>query len=97
MKQIVTAIYDHKAKAYLTPFFTANQATAIRAFGDAVNNPESLFNRHAEDYTLFYLGEFDQETAKFTFEATAPDPMITGLTVLTETAAKSQKDIEGQT
>ena len=54
------AVYDQKAEAYLRPFFTKTRGQAIRGFVDAVNDPNHEFNKHPDDYTLFYLGEFDE-------------------------------------
>lgn len=60
--QIFT-VNDVKAGAYMTPFFSRNRNTAIRDLQTAVNDPEHMFHKHPEDYTLFWLGEFTLETA----------------------------------
>lgn len=65
VKQIVCAVYDNAVKAYLTPFFQKTRAEALRNFKAAVNDPKHSFNSYAADYTLFALGEFDEETGKF--------------------------------
>lgn len=64
MKLVACSIRDAKAEAFMTPMFFQSKAQAIRSFGDAVNNPESDFSKHPEDYTLFTLGLFDPETGK---------------------------------
>lgn len=58
----IFAVYDQKAQAFTTPFFDRTQETAQRAFAALVNNPESDFGRWPEDYTLFHLGSYDNET-----------------------------------
>ena len=61
----VFTVYDNKAEAYLQPFFMRTKGEAIRAFADSVNDPNHMFNRHPEDFTLFELGEFDSAKALF--------------------------------
>lgn len=57
------SIFDSKAAVYGTPFFMANSAMAIRAFTDLVNDPNSMCAKHPEDFSLFYIGEFDDAVA----------------------------------
>ena len=64
MKLKIYSIHDTKAEAYNTPFFQQTHGMAERIFTDESNNPESNLNKHAEDFTLFYLGEFDQNTCR---------------------------------
>ncbi len=56
------AIYDTKADAYLQPFFTNNKHTALRMFGDLVNDPNHQFAKHAGDYVLFQIGSYNDQT-----------------------------------
>ncbi len=58
-------VFDSKTAAYLPPFVQQTKGAAIRAFTDTCNDPNTLFNRHPEDYTLFHLGEFDDYSATF--------------------------------
>lgn len=60
------AVYDSKAEAYLQPLFAPTIAVALRMFTSAVNDSNTDFHRYAGDYTLFHLGEFDNETGSFT-------------------------------
>jgi len=55
----IFSIYDSKAVAHITPFYLANEALAIRAVTQAVNDEKHQFHNQPEDYTLFLLGEFD--------------------------------------
>lgn len=68
----VYTVYDVKAELYLTPFFERNDATALRSFKQACTDPSHGFCRHAEDYTLFRIGEFNEETAKLTDTVLTP-------------------------
>ena len=61
----VFSIHDSKAAAYLAPFFQPTSALAVRMFTDAANDPESNICRHPEDFTLFHMGSYDNETNTF--------------------------------
>lgn len=65
MKLKVFAVFDSKVLAFTTPFFQRTSGEATRAFADAVNKEGSNFKSHAEDYTLFELGSWDDATAVF--------------------------------
>lgn len=65
MRLLAFAVYDSKAEAYLRPFFAETKGLALRSFVDAVNDPQSGMNKHADDYTLFEVGSFEQETGIF--------------------------------
>lgn len=63
MKYHMFSVYDEKAKAYLPPFILPEVGMATRTFGDCVNNEEHQFGMHPEDYTLFEIAIFDDESA----------------------------------
>ncbi|AZL82679.1 nonstructural protein [Apis mellifera associated microvirus 3] len=71
MKLRVFAVYDAKAEVYNAPFFTQTVGLALRGFTDEVRNPDSMLNKHPEDFSLFEIGEFDQLTGAIT-PLTAP-------------------------
>ena len=73
MKLKIFTVFDSAAGAFLQPFFMQARGQAIRTFSDAVNNPEHQFYKHPQDYTLFYLGEFDDEHG--TFDGQAPESL----------------------
>lgn len=59
MLLIMFSVYDSKAEAFLPPFFAPNDAMAQRMFASAANDQEHAFGRHAGDYTLFRVGEWN--------------------------------------
>ncbi|AXL15265.1 nonstructural protein [Microviridae sp.] len=63
MLKKIFAIYDEKSEAYLQPFFMDTNGQAIRAITDCLSDPDHNFARHPSDYTLFIIGEFDNNTA----------------------------------
>lgn len=64
MRTLVFTVFDSAAKRYLEPFFAPTVEVALRMFRTIVNTPEHQFSKYPEDYTLFVIGEFDQETAE---------------------------------
>lgn len=62
MKVNVYSIFDEKAAAYAPPFFMGHNGQAIRAFSDLVEDNKSAISRHPADYTLYKLGEFDDNS-----------------------------------
>ena len=64
-KLYIFNVFDSKAELYLPPFFFPNKGHALRAFQDAVNDPTHMFGKHPADYTVFMLGSYDEESARF--------------------------------
>ena len=62
MRLYVYTMFDSKAEAYQTPFYSHNHATAIRSVMSMSNNPEHPYGMYKKDFTLFCLGMFDDET-----------------------------------
>lgn len=65
MKMYVCSIYDQAAKAFSRPMFVAQVGMAIRAFQDEVNNVKSPMHAHPDQYVLFEIGTFDDNSGKF--------------------------------
>lgn len=78
MKKLIFSIYDVKGKFYSTPFYVINKPTAVRTFTDAVHDEQTLICKHPEDYSLYYLGEFEDEFCTFNLE-NAPELVHTAL------------------
>jgi hypothetical protein len=62
----IFSIYDEKAGAYLQPFFLDTVGQAERALLDCLADSNHNFSRHTADFTLFLLGEFDEQTGLVT-------------------------------
>lgn len=59
------SVFDNKANCFGRPFFVTHVGVALRGFGDEVNNSESPFNAHPEDYALYELGSWDDSDGVF--------------------------------
>lgn len=55
----VFAVYDEKAGYYTRPFMFISTGEALRVFIESANNPEHAFCKHAGDFSLFDIGEYD--------------------------------------
>ena len=62
MKFGIYSIHDSKAKAFFSPVFMHAEGQCLREFTDACNDPEHAFGRNPQDYTLFYLGDYDDNS-----------------------------------
>lgn len=78
MKMKMFSVFDAKAAFFGNPWYDQSEASAIRNFSDAVNdgsNPNNQWFKHPEDFSLFYLGEFDNEIGKF--RLITPENLVT--------------------
>lgn len=66
MKLKAYSVYDSKVKNYTRPLYHRNAAEALRGFELECNNSESQLNKFPSDFTLFEIGEWDDETATLT-------------------------------
>lgn len=63
---IVVSIHDTQVDAYMRPFYVPAIGAAIRSFSDEINrsSADNPLYHHAEDYNLYQLGSFDDQTGK---------------------------------
>jgi len=78
MRYKVLAIRDRAIDSYGQPFFSASVGGAVRSFSDEVNRPgeNNQLHKHPEDFDLFLLGEFDDQTGEF--DTTRPAQVAVG-------------------
>lgn len=67
MKLVLCSVKDRAADAYGRPMFVPSVGVAIRSFSDEVNrvDPDNQLNKHPDDFDLYELGEFDDNTGLF--------------------------------
>jgi len=73
-------VYDRAVQAYLQPVFVRSRGEMLRSFQSAVNSADHQFNKYAADYTLFYVGSYDDASSMF--EGVVPERVISALEVL---------------
>lgn len=67
-KLVVVAVRDKALEAFMRPFFVPARGMAARSFQDEVNRAadDNSMYKHPQDYDLYYLGSFDEESGVFT-------------------------------
>lgn len=69
-KVSVYAIIDVKSSRFMAPVTQANDAVAVRSFKARCEQKDSIFYTNPEDFILYRIGEFNDESALI--EATVP-------------------------
>lgn len=59
------SVYDKKAEAYLQPIMANTIGEVKRQFMDIVNDGKSPFGKHPEDFELYHIGEWDDNTGRY--------------------------------
>lgn len=59
MKLQAYSVYDVVASVYSHPFYTVNDAVAVRDFTSAALDPQSKLYANPADFRLCKIGEFD--------------------------------------
>lgn len=62
----VYSVYDDAVKSYMPPFFLKTKGEAARAWIKVVNDKSLRFHESPKDYTLFEIGEFNEDTGMIT-------------------------------
>lgn len=65
-KLIMLAMKDTKVGIYLQPFAAVRVSSAVRDIGDLVKDPQGSlpWQRHPEDFDLYQVGTFDDDTGE---------------------------------
>lgn len=59
--QRLYSVYDSVAQVWGKPFPMKNKGEAIRGFAQACSDPQTSLYQNPEDYTLFEIGEWDDD------------------------------------
>lgn len=64
--KVIAAIRDVKAGIFMQPFFVPAVGVAVRNVQDEVRRvaDDNMLNMHPEDFELWQLGTFDDETGE---------------------------------
>lgn len=62
MNTKIFSIYDEASQAYMMPFFSPQNASAIRAVVTQLKDPNSMLAQHPDDFTLYAVGFYDDRT-----------------------------------
>jgi len=64
MQLKIYSIRDSKSEVYNQPFYKKTHGEAERDFRSLVNDEKSTINKYPEDFDLYYLGDYDDNTGK---------------------------------
>jgi len=78
-------IRDSKAECFNTPFFQKSHGEAERSFREIANDQKSMISKYPEDYDLYYLGTYNDQTGLI-------DPLVTPQHVAKAIAVKTQSE-----
>ncbi|AXL14593.1 nonstructural protein [Microviridae sp.] len=65
MKINAYTIFDKKSGLYNKPFYLVNHQVALRSVSQLVTDENSECAKNPEDYSLWFIGEYDDENATF--------------------------------
>lgn len=61
----IYSIKDQKVETFNTPFYAKTHGEAERNFITLTNDSKSTVNTFPQDFDLYYLGQYDDQTGKF--------------------------------
>ncbi len=61
----IVSIRDRKT-CFMTPTVDTNLSAAVRNFSHAVQNADTVLYSHAQDFSLYHIGDFDADTGILT-------------------------------
>ncbi len=86
------SVFDTVVERFMKPFWATNIASATRGFEDACRDPESPFAGHVEDYVLYKLADFSDETGEVETHGNPPLKIVSGNTF--SQPARPQLEVE---
>lgn len=81
MKLKMFTIRDSKAEIFNTPFYAHTHGEAERQFQRLAKDQTSMLSQFPEDYDLYHVGEYDDQTGKIETHD-SPQHMIKAVNVL---------------
>lgn len=80
MKRAVCSVADSASALFGQPVFVPAPGAALRSFSDEVNRraDDNVLNKHPDDYTLWFIAEFDDETGAFSLPEGGPRVLARG-------------------
>jgi hypothetical protein len=61
MKIKIYSVYDAVAKVWNQPFYQMNDQVAQRTIANCVNTQGHNYNMNPEDFSLYFIGEFNDQ------------------------------------
>lgn len=74
----IFAIKDRALNAFMQPFPAPTIGAAIRAFADGINDGSTPMNKHPDDYDLWHISSWNDNTGKYTELEQGPTQVAIG-------------------
>jgi hypothetical protein len=85
------SVKDAKSGTFGNPYYAQNDALAARSFEQASNDPNTTINAYPEDFSLYRVGSFNDESGEFKPE---PQPQfITNATIKSKASEAVEESI----
>lgn len=78
MKTKMFTVRDSKSEAFLPPLYFRQRGEALRAFQVSANEPSHNFCRFPEDFSMYEIGEWNDETGRVEMYDT---PVLLGIAI----------------
>lgn len=85
---------DQKAGIFYPPIFKATYAEAERDFSNIINHKGSIMNTNPEDYHMYYLGTYDNNTGSLA-PIKPPQHMLAAIQLIKKPEPSALKPVEG--
>lgn len=72
----VFTVFDRKAKIYMPPFCFRTRSEAVRAFSESCRDSGHMFCKHPEDFALYSIGDYDDQTGEMLALKNGPEIVI---------------------
>lgn len=64
MRHFIYSIFDTASGIYMRPFTMASDGQVLRMFKDIACDADHDIGKHPEDYSVFRIGEYDDNTGE---------------------------------
>lgn len=64
------SVRDSKSNAFNPPFYAINEETGLRSFAQLVLDPAQTVSKFPEDFDLYHVGDYDDESGKISPQET---------------------------
>ena len=78
MKVMLFSVLDIKSQTFLPPIGFNHKGLALRWFEDLSRDEKSFIHKHPEDYRLFQVGDYDDQSGYLT-SLGLPDFLISAI------------------
>lgn len=87
----IFCVYDCKVESFGTPLFFKTKGDALRGFSEVANDLKTQIGKYPADFTLFEMGDYDENKGKFILYST-PTSIACAIEFVKEMPVNLQSD-----